>query len=244
MDLTGRKLVFAHRGASAYAPENTLPAFALAADMNSFGVELDVHRTKDGQIAVIHDERIDRVSDGTGKVSEMTLEELRQYSFRAGFGDRFGKVDIPTLDEVYELLGPRGLYVNVEIKDSGTDFVKQVRDCAEKHRMTDKVIYSSFNHWNLTDMLSLDRNAFVAPLYGGEIVMPADYARLFGARAIHPHYWQILTHPEIVSRAHEIGIRVHPWTVDDPAAIKALRDLDIDAVITNTPDKALEIMNA
>ena len=132
----------------------------------------------------------------------------------------------------------------MEIKDSGTDFVKQVRDCAEKHRMTDKVIYSSFNHWNLTDMLSLDRNTFVAPLYGGEIVMPADYARLFGARAIHPHYGQILTHPEIVSRAHEIGIRVHPWTVDDPAAIKALRDLDIDAVITNTPDKALEIMNA
>ena len=108
-----------------------------------------------------------------------------------------------------------------------------------------KLNYSdSFNHWNLTDMLSLDRNAFVAPLYGGEIVMPADYARLFGARAIHPHYGQILTHPEIVSRAHEIGIRVHPWTVDDPAAIKALRDLDIDAVITNTPDKALEIMNA
>ena len=140
MDLTGRKLVFAHRGASAYAPENTLPAFALAANMNAFGVELDVHRTKDGQIAVIHDERIDRVSDGTGKVSELTLEELRQYSFRAGFGDRFGQVDIPTLDEVYELLGPRGLYVNVEIKDSGTDFVKQVRDCAEKHRMTDKVI--------------------------------------------------------------------------------------------------------
>jgi len=81
----------------------------------------------------------------------------------------------------------------------------------------------------------------VAPLYGKEIVKPADYAKLFGAKAIHPHYSQIIEHPEIVAHAHEIGVRVHPWTVDDPAIIARLCELDIDAIITNKPDLALEV---
>lgn len=245
MELSKNKLIFGHRGASAYAPENTLPAFELAADMNAFGVELDVHLTKDGKLAVIHDGEISRVSDGSGKVSEMTLDELRAYNFAAKFpgGERFGKVAIPTLDEVYELLAPRGLCVNVEIKANGRDFVRKVHDCAVAHGMRERVIYSSFNHWNLTDLLEYDGEAFVAPLYGAEIVKPADYAALFGARAIHPHYSQILNHPDIVARAAELGVRVHPWTVDDPEAIKRLCELNVGAIITNKPDLALKIAN-
>lgn len=246
MKLIGTKLVFAHRGASAYAPENTLPAFSLAADMNAFGVELDVHSTKDGKLAVIHDGEISRVSDGEGKVKDMTLAELREYNFAAKFkdGDKLGKVDIPTLDEVYELLAPRGLYVNVELKASGADFVRRVYDCATAHGMRERVLYSSFNHWNLTDILAIDPEAFVAPLYGSDIVKPADYASLFGARAIHPHFGQIVNHPDIVARARELGIRVHPWTVDDPEVIKRLCELDIDAIITNKPDLALELVRS
>lgn len=245
MKLTGNKLIIAHRGASAYAPENTLPAFALAVEMNAYGVELDVHLTKDGKIAVIHDGEISRVSDGEGKVRDMTLDELNEYNFAAKFpgGEKFGKVALPTLDEVYELLAPSGLYVNVEIKANGRDFVRQVCDCAAAHGMRERVIYSSFNHWNLTDILEYDSEAFVAPLYGAEIVKPADYAALFGARAIHPHYAQILSHPEIVARAEELGVRVHPWTVDDPEVIRRLCELNIGAIITNKPDLALEIAN-
>ena len=150
-------------------------------------------------------------------------------------------MQLPTLDEVYELLAPRGLYVNVEIKASTPGIVKKTLDCAAAHGMREKVIYSSFNHWNLTAALEYDSEAFVAPLYGAEIVKPADYAALFGARAIHPHYAQILNHPEIVDRANELGVRVHPWTVDDPAAIKRLCELNVGAIITNKPDLALEI---
>lgn len=244
MKLTGTKLIFAHRGASAYAPENTLPAFELAADMKAFGVELDVHLTKDGVLVVTHDDEISRVSDGNGKVKDMAFEELRKFNFAAKFADKkFGDVKIPTLDEVYELLAPRGLYVNVEIKASGDEVVKKTLECAEKHGMRDKVIYSSFNHWNLTNALEHDSEAFVAPLYGSEIVKPADYAALFGAKAIHPHFWQIINHPEIVAHAKEIGVRVHPWTVDNPADIETLCSLDIDAIITNRPDVALDIAN-
>ena len=126
--------------------------------MNAFGVELDVHLTKDGKLAVIHDGEISRVSDGSGKVSEMTLDELRAYNFAAKFpgGERFVKVAIPTLDEVYGLLAPRGLCVNVEIKANGRDFVRKGHDCAAAHGMRERVIYSSFNHWNLTDLLEYD----------------------------------------------------------------------------------------
>ena len=240
MNLTGNKLIFAHRGASAYAPENTLPAFELAADMKAFGVELDVHLTKDGVLVVTHDDEISRVSDVKGFVRDLTFDELRSYNFAAKF-EKFGRVQIPTLDEVYELLSSRGLYCNVEIKPSTPGIVKKTLDCAVAHGMREKVIYSSFDHWNLTAALEYDSEAFVAPLYGTQIVRPADYAALFGARAIHPHYAQILTHPEIVARANEIGIRVHPWTVDDPEAIKKLCDLNVGAIITNKPDVALEI---
>lgn len=240
MNLTGNKLIFAHRGASAYAPENTLPAFELAADMKAFGVELDVHLTKDGVLVVTHDDEISRVSDGKGFVRDLTFDELRSYNFAAK-SEKFGKVQIPTLDEVYELLSSRGLYCNVEIKPSTPGIVKKTLDCAAAHGMREKVIYSSFDHWNLTAALEYDSKAFVAPLYGAQIVKPADYAALFGARAIHPHYAQILNHPEIVARANEIGIRIHPWTVDDPEAIKKLCDLNVGAIITNKPDVALEI---
>ena len=240
MNLTGNKHIFAHRGATAYAPENTLPAFELAADMKAFGVELDVHLTKDGVLVVTHDDEISRVSDGKGFVRDLTFDELRSYNFAAKF-EKFGRVQIPTLDEVYELLSSRGLCCNVEIKPSTPGIVKKTLDCAVAHGMREKVIYSSFDHWNLTAVLEYDSEAFVAPLYGTQIVKPADYAALFGARAIHPHYAQILNHPEIVARTNEIGIRIHPWTVDDPEAIKKLCDLNVGAIITNKPDVALEI---
>lgn len=242
MVLTQNKLIFAHRGASAYAPENTLPAFEMAADMKAFGVELDVHMTKDGKLAVIHDGEISRVSDGTGIVKDLTLAELNKYNYAGRFADKFGMVKIPTLEEVYMLLGPRGLYVNVEIKASGRDFVRKVHDCTVACNMCDKVIYSAFNHWNLTDLLEYDSDVYTAPLYGRDLVKPADYAKLFGAKAIHPHYGQILDHPEIVACAKELGIRVHPWTADDPNVIKTLCDLDVGAIITNKPDLALEIV--
>lgn len=244
MKLTGTRHIFAHRGASAYAPENTLEAFELAADMNAYGVELDVHLTKDNILVVAHDNDIARVSNGSGRITDLTFEELRSFDFSAKFpGEKYKGLKIPTLDEVYKLLGPRGLYVNVEIKSDSSDtlIVRKALECAKENGMRERVIYSSFNHWLLTALLEEEPNTFVAPLYGSEIVKPADYAALFGAKAIHPHFWQIISHPEIVERANELGVRVHPWTVDDPNHIRRLCELNVGAIITNRPDVALKI---
>ncbi len=107
--------IFAHRGASGYAPENTLDAFALAMDMGADGIELDVQMTKDDEVVVIHDETIDRVSDGKGMVKDYTLEQLREFSFDNHM-EGYEHVSIPTLNEVLELVKPSKMEVNVELK--------------------------------------------------------------------------------------------------------------------------------
>ena len=107
--------VWAHRGASAYAPENTLEAFLLAAEQGADGVELDVQLTKDGEMVVVHDEEIDRVSDGSGFVKDYTLAELKNLNFNKTHLE-YQNVKIPTLREVYEALKPTGMTINVELK--------------------------------------------------------------------------------------------------------------------------------
>ena len=105
--------VWAHRGASGYAPENTLESFKLAADMGADGVELDVQLTKDGELVVVHDEYIDRVSDGHGRVVDYTLEELRRFNFNKMHPEYATSCKIPTLREVLELLNDTGMTVNI-----------------------------------------------------------------------------------------------------------------------------------
>lgn len=238
-----RTLIQAHRGASAYAPENTLPAFAMAAEMRADGVELDVHFTRDGYVVVCHDGNVARTSDGTGEIKDLTLAELRKMSFHGRFAEKYAGTRIPTLDEVYELLRPTGLMVNVEIKASGADFVREVYEVAARQRMLDNVIYSSFDYSTLRDMKAVDPNTFTAPLYG-EMAEPWFFAHSIGAGAIHPEQRDVLTHDGYVDHAHAMGIRVHPWTVDSEESLIALTRLGVDAVISNKPDFARETVLA
>ena len=112
---TDRPLIWAHRGASGYAPENTLESFQKAIDLGADGIELDVQLTKDDQIVVIHDEILGRTCEGTGWVKDYTLEELRRFNYNKTF-PQVAHADIPTLREVYELMKPSGLTINVELK--------------------------------------------------------------------------------------------------------------------------------
>ncbi|MDE6182363.1 MAG: glycerophosphodiester phosphodiesterase, partial [Eubacteriales bacterium] len=142
--------IFAHRGASAYAPENTMEAFKLAIKQNADGIEIDVHLTKDNHVVVIHDETIDRVSNGKGFVRDYTLEELRQFSYNYNF-NQYENVKIPTLEDVLELIKPTNLILNIELK---TNFLwyenieEIVLSIVDKFEMQDRIIYSSFNHYS------------------------------------------------------------------------------------------------
>lgn len=225
--------IWAHRGASAYAPENTLPAFELAIAQGADGVELDVQRTADGHLVVVHDETVDRTSNGTGKVVDLTLAELRRLDF--GGGGR-----IPLLDEVLRLCAPTAMVVNVELKTSielYPGIEQEAKEVVEAAGMGERVVYSSFNHYTLAGLRGQVVPEQLGLLLADGIHEPWDYARRFGAGALHPGL-HLLQLPGYVDRAHDVGLLVHVWTVNDPKHLALVAAAGVDAVITNYPDAA------
>ena len=148
-----RTKIIAHRGASAYAPENTPAAFKLAIEQGADGLELDVHLTKDGEVVVAHDLQLERVSDGIGRICDYTLAELKQLNFNKTFPDS-PRCVLPTLAEVYEMVAAteRELVVNVELKTIEMlypDMPEKLIQLEQKHGMAGRILYSSFNHYSL-----------------------------------------------------------------------------------------------
>lgn len=234
--------IWAHRGASATAPENTIEAFELAVAMGADGVELDVQRTLDGQLVVIHDETIDRTSTGTGAVVGQTLEQLRQHDYANGMPG-FADVQLPLLGDVLDLLAPTPLVVNVELKTSielYPGIEAEALDVVAAAGMADRVIYSSFNHYTLAALRDRVPRERIGLLFSNAIVEPWAYATQFGAGALHPGL-HLLQLPGYVERAHEAGLRVHTWTVDDPSHMRLVQTLGVDALITNHPDEAARV---
>ena len=140
--------IWAHRGASGYAPENTMEAFTLAVQMGADGVELDVQLTKDGQIVVIHDERIDRTTDGTGSVKDYTYEELKKFNAAVNFGNVTEFQPIPTFEEYCAWIAETNIETNIEIKTGCyyyEDIEKKTLDMVHKYGLEKRVLYSSFN---------------------------------------------------------------------------------------------------
>lgn len=223
--------IWAHRGASAAAPENTLAAFELAARQGAQGVELDVQRSADGTVVVIHDETVDRTTQGSGRVVDLPGSALQAWG-------------VPTLAEVLDLLAPTGLRVNVELKNGIEPYPgleEDVEAVVSSSRLADeageRVVYSSFNHRSLARLDRLGTRVPLGVLHVEAMVRPWVYAASFGARALHPMALTVL--PEEVAQAHEAGMAVHVWTVDDPDAVRTLAAAGVDAIITNVPDVAL-----
>jgi glycerophosphoryl diester phosphodiesterase len=240
----GETLVYGHRGAKAYAPMNTLPAFQLAAEQGAHGIELDVHRSKDGHPVIVHDFEVDETTDGTGHVTQMTLAELKALDAGRWFGAEFAGVRIPTLDEVFEDLGAR-LFINVEIKSESleTDGVEEVvADCIRRHNMAARVLVSSFNPHSLRRFRALMPEVpigyLVAPFYLEELGTLDDLAY----EAYHP-YHEMIT-PELVAAQLEQGRYVNTWTVNDPQRGVALREMGVRGIITDAPDTMLAALRA
>lgn len=235
--------IFAHRGASGYAPENTLEAFALAAKQGAHGVELDVHLSKDGEIVVTHDETIKRVTGQDGNVRDMTVKELKSILFNKPFPE-YKEATIPTLREVYALLGPTGLKVNVELKNSNIDYPDLEAKClalAEEMGMSGRVLYSSFNHYSMVRMKKLCKEAYCGLLYSATMVRPWEYAKALGVDALHPHMSELLVDNEC-EEAHKLGLEINTWTVNTAEHVRLVLQAGADDVITNYPDIALAVL--
>jgi glycerophosphoryl diester phosphodiesterase len=240
-----KPLIWAHRGASFDAPENTLEAFSLARDMGADGIELDIHFSKDGEIVVAHDETVDRCSSGTGRIVDMTLNEMKLLDFsnhKAGYRG----VKAPTLAEVYDLIKPTNMTINIELKSGIVLYEGIETQCAKLTHdagMSDRVFYSSFNHYCLLQLKQVEPSARIAPLYNEALVEPWQYAQRIGAQAIHPFYPTMAT-PDMMAKLAETGILCNPWTVDDEKALAWMAQLGVNAVITNRPDLAVRVFNS
>lgn len=232
--------IWAHRGASTLAPENSLEAFQLAFEHGADGLEIDVQRTRDDVLVVCHDETVDRISDGHGAIVDLSYDELAQLDFSAGMAG-FGRVRIPRLDEVLELICGTDKILNIELKNSIEPYPgmeKQVEARVKAHSLSAQVWYSSFNHPSLLELA--DSLSPRGVLFDLALVKPWIYAAGFGAEALHPHHRYV--NADMVAQAHQLGIRVHPWTVDDPDAMAQLVAIGVDALITNRPDIAQTVL--
>ena len=242
MNTSNHPLIWGHRGASGYAPENTLPAFQMAADMGADGVELDIQMTKDGVIVVCHDETIDRTSTGKGWLKDYTFDELRRLDFSNGNAAYEG-TKIPTMEEVLDLLDPTGLTINIELK-TGIIFYDRIEEkileLVRRKGWQDRVIYSSFNHYTVCRIKELDPSAKVGLLYGdGPIDMPG-YGKRLQADALHPAFYN-LQYPNYMEDCRKNGLSVNVWTVNTEKDLLACRDYGVDSVITNYPAQARKL---
>lgn len=234
--------VWAHRGASAYAPENTLPAFELALSQRADGVEFDVQLSKDGVVVVIHDETLDRTTDGTGRVADHTAAELRKLDARNGRTDH-GPTLVPTLDEVLALLAPSNLRINIELKNSEVPYPgleQKVIAAVRDHGLAERVVLSSFSDASIGQLHELAPDLDSAVLYSRPQLRPWRTAARLGARGLHPPA-SFVPSRLWVRRAQSLGLAIRPWVVNSPQLLLRMFRWRVDAVITDTPDVAREL---
>lgn len=230
--------IWAHRGASAKAPENTLSAFRLAHELGADGVELDVQLTADGHVVVIHDETLDRTTTGKGPVRDRTLKEVKSLDASYGVEGFLGE-PVPTLEEVLALLRPTGMSVNIELKNSVEPYPgleQAVLKVACDQGMNERVIYSTFNHISAAGLARSSELIPVGLLFSDVLAEPWTYAKGLGVSALHPNWRYVMYVPELIERCHAVGVDVNVWTVDSLEVVRKLAELGADSVITNCPD--------
>ena len=237
-----RPLVWAHRGASGYLPENTMEAYEKAVELGADGIELDVHLSKDGKIVVIHDEKLERVSDGKGWVKDLTLEELRRFNYNR-MKPQLAYAHIPTLEEVYDYIRPTGKTINVELK-TGIVFYPGLEEMVVRLTkdmgMEEQVLYSSFNHYSCKKLMELNPQAYVGFLCADGGIDQVQYVASHGAAAVHPALCN-LQYPGYIGDAAKLGIDINPWPVNEEEHMVLCCKAGVNAMITDYPDTALRI---
>jgi glycerophosphoryl diester phosphodiesterase len=231
--------IFAHRGARLVAPENTLPAFAAALEMGADGIELDIHATRDGKLAVIHDFTLEHTTNGVGRVADHTMNELVRLDAGSHFHPGFAGVPIPTLEEALDLVGNR-CTLNIEIKSDagmGGDAPEPLVDLLRWRNLHDRVIVSSFNVMSLFHMRWLDDKVRLGLLFYEPLprfVREPWLLPLIRPEALHPHY--SLVDEPFMAWARQQGFAVNVWTVNEIDEARRLAALGVDAIITDAPD--------
>ena len=223
-------LKIGHRGAKGYEPENTLISFQKALDMQVDGIELDVHLSADGELIVIHDETVDRTTNGNGLVNTLTSRELKQFRINEHH-------EIPLLSEVFELVN-KNCFINIELKSYETaDKVVELIEkyVSEKNWNYNHFLVSSFD-WNaLQQVRFLNDEIQIGVLTETDLDLALAFAKFIQAKSIHPHFH--LLNKENVSKIQSKKIDVFPWTVNEREDIEKIKAYKVNGIITDFPNR-------
>ena len=237
-------LIFAHRGASAHAPENTLAAFELALAQHADAIELDVKLSADGHAVVIHDATVDRTTGSQGRVKDLSLAQLKSLDAGSFFSEKYRGERIPTLEEVFEAVGKR-TFINVELTNYNAprdQLVETVCILVKKFALQERVIFSSFFASNLSKA-----RAFLPEVPRGLLALNGwlgAWARSFGFafgryHALHPYLSDVT--PQHIQRVHRLKRRVHVWTVNAAEDMRRLFHWGVDGIFTDDPQLAVKV---
>ncbi|MGF9964383.1 glycerophosphodiester phosphodiesterase [Bacillus rhizoplanae] len=228
--------IYAHRGVASLYPENTMVAFEEAVRMGYDGIELDVQLTKDNVPVVIHDETLERTTNGTGWVKDYTYEELCTFHAAYKYEKELGHCPIPTLEEVCQLIQGKSIMLNIELKNEiiiYPQLEEKVYDVIRSFHMQDQVVVSSFNHESLKYFRSIAKDIETAVLTEKPIENVIEYIKGLGASGYHPDF-SILT-KELVTELKANDIAIRPYTVNDPKVAQQLHDWGVSAIVTDYP---------
>jgi glycerophosphoryl diester phosphodiesterase len=225
-------MICAHRGASAYAPENTLAALRLAVEQGTTMSEIDVQLTADGVPVLLHDLNVDRTTSGHGPVSSLSWAQVRRLEAGSWYGPEFAGERVPSLEEVIEELGEH-LQLNIELKgQAGVELEKAVVSVVRRPGFEERCLLTSFDQARIDRLAASERDLKLGYIVGQgcwrEEMLEAPVAVLSLERS--------LVTAERVAAAHTRGQEVHVWTVDDPREMRRLTDLGVDVIISNRPD--------
>lgn len=236
--------IWAHRGYSAKAPENSMAAFQMAVDAGAEGIETDLQLSQDGVLVLSHDDELGRCINGSGSIGQYTWADLKKLDCGSFFSERFSGETLPRLEDLLDLLKPTGLKLNLEIK-TGAPFVPGMEEILlgilEQYSMKDRCILSSFNHYSLERLRELDKDISLGVLSGSLLLRPWKYVKELKAQAYHPHYRALL--PDHCKKLQEQGIQINTYTVDGEENLKRLLSMKPDNIISNDPAEALRIRN-
>lgn len=223
----------AHRGASAYAPENTMSAFCKSIEFEADGIETDVRISKDGHLILFHDKTIDNKTNGTGTVSQYTLKELMALDTGSWFSEKYKGERLVTLEEFLHFFGRHDIIFAIELKEIGIE--KQVLDLIYKYDIKEKTTITSFSYENIREVRKIDSDIDIGQLIKKIDVETIDKLKAIGAKQICPKAILLEKKDVILAKQHNFSVRA--WGVKDEALMKKMLDFGVDGMTVNFPDK-------
>lgn len=236
--------IFAHRGASKYAPENTMAAFKLAYEMGAEGIETDVQLTKDNIPVLIHDERVKRTTDGTGYIKDLTWNQIKQFDAGSWFSKKFSGTRIISLDEFLQWIQFKPLYLNIELKNNRIAYKhieSIVYERVAHYQLLDRTILSTFNQNSVQQMKKFQKQIEVAFLTSKHNRNLVAYAKELGAHALHIKYR--LLKPQLLKACRRENIAVRVYTINKKAHMMCCFTKGCNGVFTDVPDKGIIYRN-